>query len=418
MAKNIIAANVMEENLEDELVAPLEVALREGARRMLHGALEAEVEQFLEKTRSSNTGRRLALATRNGSMPERTILTGIGPIPVKQPRVNDLKAREFKMEPFTSNLLPPYMRRAPSLDTLLPVLYLKGISTGECGPALAAILGKEESEISPGVICRLKKKWNAEHKIWSKRSLAGKEFVYGWVDGVHFHVRADEDPNLCALVVIGVDTEGNKEFLAIETGYRESKEAWARVLRDLKERGLKGLKLFIGDGALGFWAAQADVFPQVRSQRCWVHKTANILDCLPKCVQPKAKSMLHDMFLAPTRAEATKAYNRFSTEFGDKYPKAVSCLSKDERTLFAFYDFPAEHWVSIRSTNPIESTFATIRLRTYKTRGCCSRETALTMLFKLGCEAEKTWRKLHGFEKVILVAGGKIFEDGRLKEAA
>jgi transposase-like protein len=356
---------------------------------------------------------------RNGYLPERTILSGIGPLEVHQPRVDDRRLRDTEGgQRFSSAILPRFMRKTPSLEALIPVLYLKGISTGDFSEALAAILGEGAKGLSASVVTRLKEGWLEEHTQWSSRKLEDKEYVYLWADGIYANVRLDDERS-CLLVLIGATREGKKELVAVSDGYRESKASWREMLLSLKARGLKMAgKLAIGDGALGFWAAAEEVFPGMKHQRCWVHKTANVLDKLPKGVQSKAKAMLHEMYQAETKEAALKAYRLFIASFKDKYPKAVECLEKDEQALFTFYEFPAAHWIHIRTTNPIESTFATVRLRTVKTKGCGSRAATLSMVFKLCQEAEKSWRCLDGAKWIPMVLAGKRFIDGELKEQA
>jgi putative transposase len=316
-------------------------------------------------------------------------------------------------------VLPKYIRKAPTIEKLVPMLYLKGISTNDFPSALSALLGEGAKGFSPATIVRLKNIWEEDYETWSKRDLSEKEYVSFWVDGIHFNVRLDEDKN-CILVVMGADKEGNKELIAVSDGFRESKIAWKELLLDLRSRGLAvDPNLVIGDGALGFWAASREVYgSQTREQRCWVHKTANILDKMPKSIQSKAKSMIHDMYMSETKKDALKAYDHFVESYESKYPKAVECLTKDKEQLFTFYDFPALHGQHIRTTNPIESTFATIRLRTKKTRGCGSRTATLTMVFKLALEASKGWKKLKGYKLIPLVIEGKTFVDGELQKAA
>jgi putative transposase len=397
----------------------LEIIVREGARKMLQAALEAEIEEHLSRFKHliDEDGKRLVV--RNGSMPERTILTGAGPIPVTRPRVDD-RALDTIGEPrFTSRILPPFMRRAPSIDTLVPVLYLKGISTDDFPTALEAILGPQAKGLSASTIVRLKEIWTDEYAEWSKRDLSGKRYVYVWADGVYCKARL-EDERSCLLVVMGADSFGNKELLAISDGYRESTQSWKEILLDLRSRGLeKAPALAVCDGAMGFQAAAAEVWPETRIQRCWFHKTGNILDKLPTALQEKAKGMLHDQYLAPTREEALKAFALFVESFGAKYPKAVECLVKDKDDLFAFYDFPAMHWIHLRTTNPIESTFATVRLRHRKTKGNGTRKATLAMVYKLCREAEHSWRKLDGFKFIPLVEAGIKFVNGeQVDEAA
>ena len=400
--------------VEKESKLALEEVLREGARKLLAEAIEAEVAEYIDRHAEAvgPDGRRLVV--RNGHLPERELLTGIGPVKVRQPRVDDRR----KDKKFTSRILPPYMRRVPSLDALIPALYLKGISTGDFTEALSAILGENAAGLSPTNIVRLKEGWKKEYEEWSKRDLSGKRYVYWWVDGIYFNVRLEPD-RPCMLVIMGTLENGEKELIAVWDGYRESKDAWGEIMYDLKNRGLRrGPRLAIGDGALGFWAALEEAFPRTRKQRCWVHKTANVLDKLPKRVQPYAKNLIHEMYLSPTKKEALEAYERFVKEYEVKFPKAVECLRKDKSVLFTFYDFPAQHWSHIRSTNPIESTFATVRHRTRQTKGCGSRIATITMVFKLATEAQKHWRKLNGYKLIPKVLKGATFVDGVLKNVA
>jgi len=401
---------------KDNTQSPLEEIIIKGAQKMLKLALENEVDEFIQKhsTLVDEEGRRII--SRNGYMPERDILTGIGPLTIKQPRIDDRQLDQNDRERFTSNILPRYLRRIPSIDNLIPALYLKGISTNDFGVALSAILGEGAGGLSATNIVRLKASWEKDYEEWKNRDLSGKKYVYFWVDGVYFNVRLEDDRS-CILIIIAADKQGNKELLAVSDGYRESKLAWKELLLDLKRRGLSSApKLAIGDGALGFWAALAEVFPSTRRQRCWVHKTANILDKMPKSIQAKAKSIIHEMYMAATREDALAAYDHFADVFSDKYPKAVGCLTKDKEDLFTFYDFPAIHWIHIRTTNPIESTFATVKLRTYKTKGCGSRMATLTMVFKLAMETSRTWRRLKGSEFIVHVLENRKFVDGELVE--
>jgi putative transposase len=392
----------------------IEDILRAGARRMLQTAIENEVDEYIEAHENildENGHRRVV---RNGRLPQRELVTGIGPIKVRQPRVNDKR----KGDKFTSKILPPFMRRVPSIDTLIPCLYLKGISTGDFVEALEAILGPQAIGLSATNIVRLKDGWKDDYELWKKRDLSEKQYVYVWVDGIHFNVRLDNERS-CILVMIGATAEGKKELIAVYDGYRESKLSWQEVLRDVKAQGLKTFpKLVIGDGALGFWAAAAEEFPTTQVQRCWVHKTANILDKMPKGVQGRAKKRIHDMYMAETKEQALQAYKEFLHLYGAKFPAACECLRKDKDGLFTFYDFPAEHWKHIRTTNPIESTFATVRLRTVRTKGCGSRIATLTMVYKLAEQAEKHWNKLNKSELITLVIQGVEFIDGVIKKAA
>jgi putative transposase len=395
----------------------LDEIIREGARKLLQAAIEKEVDEYLGLASDlrSPGGRRLVV--RNGYLPQRSIQTGAGPIVVKQPRVRD---KREKKEIFTSAILPRYLRRTPSLDNLIPTLYLKGVSTGDFAGALSAILGEGAQGLSANTIVRLKRQWEHEYKDWSGRDLTGKRYVYFWADGIYFNVRLEDPENKrqCVLVIIGALEDGTKELVAVLDGYRESTLSWTELLSDLKERGLtEGPRLAIGDGGLGFWAALREVYPDTEEQRCWVHKTANVLDKMATSVQPKAKKRIHDVYLAPTREQAFVAYNRFLSLYTKKFPRACECLTKDKDVLFAFYDFPAEHWVHIRSTNPIESTFATVRLRTHKTKGCGTRLATLTMVFKLTREAQKTWKKIKGHMLIPQVLNRTRFVDGELENA-
>jgi transposase-like protein len=386
----------------------LEQILKEGAKRLLIQAIENEVNEYIESFKSLKDETKKRVVTRNGYLPERTIQTGLGKVFIKQPRVRD--RREGKK--FTSQILPPYLRRTSSLDALIPALYLKGISTGDMQEALEAILGENAKGLSATNIVRLKEGWERELKEWQGRDMKGKRYVYFWVDGIYFNVRLNEE-RPCLLVIIGALENGKKELVAIHDGIRESKLSWKEVLQDLKRRGLEyGPKLAIGDGALGFWAAIEEEFPGTRGQRCWVHKTANILDKMPKSIQANAKKMIHEIYMAPTKAEGFKAFDGFVRLYEAKYPKACDCLIKDKEALMAFYDFPAMHWQHIRTTNPIESTFATIRHRTRQTKGCGSRICTLTMVYKLATAAEKHWRKLKGHELIEKVIRGVKFKDG------
>jgi putative transposase len=398
--------------------------LRQGAQRLLAQAVEAEVADYIARHADLRDAAGHRLVVRNGHKDEREIQTGIGPIAVRQPRVNDKRLDENGQRvQFTSAILPPYLRKTRSIEELIPWLYLKGISTGDFSEALAALLGPEAPGLSASTVVRLKASWEEEYQAWSKRSLAGQRYVYVWADGVYFNVRLGgdgESPNRqCILVLIGATAEGKKELIAIQDGYRESEQSWTELLLDVRSRGLvEAPKLAVGDGALGFWAALRKVFEDTREQRCWVHKTANVLNDLPKGKQPKAKSMLHDIWMAETKADAGRAFDLFVETFAAKYPKAVECLKKDREVLLTFYDFPAEHWAHLRTTNPIESTFATVRLRTHRTKGCGSRMACLTMVFKLTQSAEQHWRTLNGSKLLADLIGGVQFVDGLKKNAA
>jgi putative transposase len=385
--------------------------LRHGAREMLAQAVEAEVAAWIDDHAhlKDEAGRRQVV--RNGSHPERTILTGLGPIEVKQPRVQDRRPPHHR-ETFTPAVLPPYLRRTKSLDELIPWLYLKGISTGDFPEALKAILGPDAAGLSANTVTRLKAAWEEEQRSWSKRSLKGKQYVYVWADGVHFNIRLEEGRQ-CILVLMGATAEGKKELIAIADGFRESEQSWKELLLDCKARGLEvEPHLAIGDGALGFWKAMRQVWDTTREQRCWVHKTANVLDKLPKGSQSKAKGMLHEIYLAESRAEADKAFDLFVATYQAKYPKATECLVKDRDVLLTYYDFPAEQWLHIRTTNPIESTFSTVRLRHAKTKGSGSRTARLAMVYKLMESASKSWRVLNGSPLLREVIAGVAFVDG------
>jgi putative transposase len=392
---------------------PLTEVLRHGARELLQRAVEAEVAEFIARHRELKDERDRQRVVRNGYRPERAIQTGIGEVAVKAPRVRD-RVGEIK---FRSSLLPAYLRRTRSMEELLPWLYLKGLSTGDFGVALTALLGPQAPGLSAATVCRLKELWRLEFEQWRKRDLGHKEYVYIWVDGIHFGVRL-ADASQCILVVIGADAEGKKELLAMADGYRESEQSWKELLLDLKQRGLQiEPKLATGDGALGFWKALPQVFGQTRAQRCWVHKTANVLNKLPQSQQGKAKTALQEIWMAENRADAEHAFDDFLSSYQLKYPKATACLANDRTALLTFYDFPAEHWQHLRTTNPIESTFATVRLRTAKTRGCVSRGGILAMVFKLTKTAEQGWRKLRGHTQLAKVIAGVPFKDGLQQEA-
>jgi putative transposase len=385
--------------------------LRQGAREMLARAIQAEVSDWIDAHAhiTDTAGRRQVV--RNGSHPERDILTGLGPITVQQPRVLDRRPLHAR-ETFTPNVLPPYLRRTKNVDEAIPWLYLKGISTGDFPEALQGLFGIEAKGLSANTVTRLKAAWEEEYRAWSKRSLKGKHYVYIWADGVHFNIRL-EDGRQCILVLMGATADGRKELIAIADGYRESEQSWKELLSEVNARGLEiEPSLAIGDGALGFWKAMRQMWQTTKEQRCWVHKAANVLDKLPKGSQPKAKGMLHEIYLAESREAATKAFDLFMTTYEAKYPKATECLSKDRDVLLTFYDFPAEHWLHIRTTNPIESVFSTVRLRHSKTKGSGTRTACLTMVFKLMESASKTWRALNGSSRIKDVIAGAVFVDG------
>lgn len=392
--------------------------LRQGAQQMLTTAIEAEVAEWIDSHRHLEDERGHRQVVRNGYLPERSITTGLGPVKVRQPRVHDRRPGEAA-EPFSSKILPPYLRKTRSIEELLPWLYLKGISTGDFNEALSALVGPECPGLSASTVTRLLTQWQDEYKDWSKRSLADKHYVYLWVDGVHFNIRLEEDRQ-CILVVMGATADGRKELIAITDGYRESEESWKELLLDVKSRGLSiEPKLATGDGALGFWKALPKVFPATRTQRCWVHKTANTLDKLPKRLQPRAKEAIHEIWMAETRVAAGQAFDSFLATYGAKYPKACECLAKDREELLTFYDFPAEHWKHLRTTNPIESVFATVRLRHKRTKGSGSRVACLAMVHQLMLSASKRWKLLNGAKLFADVIQGVQFTDGvKSQEAA
>jgi putative transposase len=392
--------------------------LRQGARKMLSEAIEAEVQDWIEQHAGHRDAQGRQQVVRNGYLPERTILTGVGPVEVQQPRVRDRRPAE-KREKYCSQILPPYLRKTKSVEELIPWLYLKGISTGDFNEALAALLGPDAKGLSATTVTRLKGIWQEEYQHWGQRSLEGKRYVYVWADGIHFNIRL-EDERQCILVLMGATPDGTKEVIAISEGYRESEQSWLALLLDCQSRGLVlDPELAIADGALGFWKALPKVWPKTREQRCWVHKTVNVLDKLPKGQQAKAKEMLHEIWMAPSRAAANQAFDLFLRTWEAKYTKATDCLAKDRDALLAFYNFPAEHWLHLRTTNPIESVLATVRLRTCKTKGCGSRVACETMVFKLMESAAKGWRKLNGCSLLPDVLRGVKFVDGeRVTESA
>jgi putative transposase len=388
---------------------PLTAVLRQGAQRLLAQAIEMEVAILLAQYADRRDGQGRQAIVRNGYLPERDVQTGIGAVRVQVPRVRDRRGAGIR---FHSALLPPYIRRSKSLEALLPWLYLKGVSSGDFSEALQALLGPDAPGLSPATLSRLKQGWQEELAQWQQRDLTGKRYVYFWVDGVYLETRLEESRH-CLLVIIGADTSGQKELVGLWDGYRESEQSWKDLLLDLQSRGLaQGPTLAIGDGALGFWKALRQVYGQTRWQRCWVHKTANVLDKLPKDLQPQAKQRLQAIWLAPDRQRAELAFDLFIATYEAKYPKAAECLAQDREELLVFYNFPAEHWGHIRTTNPIESTFATVRLRTDKTRGCLSRVTMLAMVFKLYQSAAKRWHRLRAAHYLPEVMQGMAFKDG------
>jgi transposase-like protein len=388
---------------------------------MLQAAIHAEVEVFLAEHADHRNEQGRRLVVRNGQLPARELLTGAGPLQVRQPRVRDNSPDPQQRIQFSPSVLPAYLRKSPALEELIPWLYLKGISTGDFSEALQALVGEQAQGLSPNVIVRLKEQWSQEYETWMKQDLSGKQYVYLWADGIHVNVRLEDDAGKrqCLLVLMGATPQGEKELIAIVDGYRESKQSWSELLLDLKQRGLSiDPKLAVADGALGFWAAVREIFSEIQEQRCWVHKTANVLNNMPQSVQPKAKSDLHEIWQAPTRETANQAFDHFLEKYGAKYDAACACLKKDRDVLLSFYDFPAEHWPHLRTTNPIESTFATIRLRHRRTKGSGTRRASLAMMFKLAQAAQKRWRRLNGHEKLALLLQGRIFIDGELQEAA
>lgn len=388
----------------------LDDLIQQGARQIVQQAIEAELAALLERYDNVKTldGRRTVI--RNGYLPEREVVTAIGPVTVKVPKVRDRSGSGVK---FNSNIVPPYIRKSPRVSAALPWLYLRGVSTGDMSEALSVLLGEEAKGLSPNVVSRLKAQWADEHALWNQRDLSTARWVYWWADGIHTGLRSDDSDGQCLLVIIGVKPDGTKERVAIGDGFRESKDAWCELLLDLKARGLQsGPLLASGDGAMGLWAALAEVFPKTRHQRCWFHKTGNILNALPKSQHGRAKAGLQEIWQAATREEALAAFNRFTDTYSARYPKATEKLTKDCDELLAFYDFPAEHWQHLRTTNPIESTFATVRHRTTRTRNCVSRPTFLGLAFKLIESAEQSWRRIRAPEKIASLLEGVSFKDG------
>lgn len=387
---------------------PLQEVLREGARKMLATAIEAEVAVFLKQHGGLKTDEGKSVVVRNGYLPERSIQTGLGDIGIKVPKVRDRSGSGIK---FNSNLIPPYLKRTRSIEEFLPWLYLRGVSTGDFTETLKHLLGADAPGLSSATIGRLKQNWEQDYQNWTRRDLTGKRYVYVWADGIYSTVRMDD--RLCFLVIIGSDETGRKELLALSDGYRESEASWTEVLMDLKQRGLKDApRLAVGDGALGFWKAVAQCWPDTGQQRCWVHKTVNVMEKLPKAMQPKVKEALHNIWQAETREKAYKAFDHCVERFSPKYPKAMECLAKDKDSMLAFYDYPAENWQHIRTTNPVESVFATVRLRTARTKNCGSRTTTLTMAFKLMETAQKKWFRLRGYKLLADVVQGIKFVNG------
>jgi transposase-like protein len=391
---------------------PLTEVLRNGARALLSQAVEAEVAALLNRHADQLTNDGRQRLVRHGHLPEREIVTGVGPVAVRCPRVRDRVGDGPERIRFSSAILPPYARRSKSLEVLIPILYLKGVSTGDFEEALLALLGKDAGGLSASTIGRLKDAWSDEHARWSKRDLSAKRYVYFWADGIHVQARLEDDAQ-CLLVIIGATPEGKKELVGLIDGVRESTQSWRELLLDLKRRGLAiGPELAVADGALGFWQAVEEVWPKTRGQRCWVHKTANILNKLPKSLQSKAKRALQEIWMAETKKDALVAFDAFVETWSPKYEKAVECLTKDRDALLAFYDFPAEHWKHLRTSNPIESSFATVRHRTVRSKGCLSNKTALAMIYKLAEAAEKNWRRLDGHNQLPKIILGVKFADG------
>jgi len=399
--------NIVDFTRRDEITDALTDLLKAGAQKLIATAVEAELAEYMAQFAALRTEAGHAAVVRNGHHPARPFQTGIGPVSVRIPKV---RSKDGTPVTFRSSLVPPYVRRTKTLDAALPWLYLKGVSSGEMGAALKVLLGPDATGFSANTVSRLKRDWASEYDGWRDAAL-DEPIVYIWADGVHSGLRGEED-KLCALVIIGVTARGRKKFLAIEDGVRESTQSWREVLLKLKERGMDAPKLAIGDGAMGFWAAMDEIYPTARHQRCWQHKTMNVLNCFPKLSQPKAKAALRDIWQAETKEDAAKAFDLFIKIYEPKYPKATLCLQKDREELMAFFDFPAQHWQSIRTSNPIESAFATIRHRTKRSKGCLNRDGMLHMMFKLGQCAEGNWRRLRGFDYLAKVITGVKFKDG------
>lgn len=395
---------------QSEVGLSLEELIRRSARDVIQKAIEVEVQQLLSEYENVRMLGGQRAVVRNGYLPAREVLTAVGNVEVQVPKVRDRSGGGVK---FNSALVPPYVRRSARVSAALPWLYLKGVSTGDMREALTLLLGDQAKGLSANVVSRLKAEWATEYANWMKRDLTGCQYVYWWADGIHASLRGEDDARQCLLVIIGVKLDGTKELVTIGDGLRESKASWLDLLRDLDRRGLKqGPRLAVGDGALGFWAALDEIYPETRRQRCWVHKTANVLNALPKSLQNKAKAQLHEIWMAPTRATAVAAFDQFVKTYQAKYPKAADKLLADRDALLAFYDFPAEHWQHLRTTNPIESTFATVRHRTTRTKNCVSRATFLGLAFKLVQEAEKSWRRIRGSEHIAELMDGVVFKDG------
>ena len=392
--------------------------IHQHAQRLLVHAVRLETDQWLAERSDLRDSQGHRLVVGNGYLPQRNVLTGVGPVAIRQPRVEDRRP-VAQREKLQRNILPPYLRRTHSINEAIPWMYLYGISTNDMGESLKALLGPSAERLSPGTISRLLAQWQKEYEHWNKRSLAGKEYVYLWADGVYFNVRANDENSICILVLMGATSSGNKEIIAIADGQRESKQSWVALLLDAKSRGFEQpAKLATGDGALGFWAALEEIYPSTQHQRCWVHKTANVLNKLPKSLQPQAKDKLHEIWMAPKRSQASAAFDLFIKTYEAKYPAAVECLRKDRDCLLRFYDFPAEHWPHLRTTNPIESVFATVKLRHAKTRNNASRKACLAMVHQLCMSAQRRFQRLNGPELTQDVLAGVAFEDGQRKQAA
>src|SRR3954471_8322985 len=408
----MVDTNVIKLAQPEAFIDSLTEILRSGARLLLTQAVEAEVAEFVARHADLKTETGRQRVVRHGHLPEREIMTGIGPIAIRQPRVRDREATEGERIRYSPSILPRYARRSKSLEVLIPILYLKGISSGDFEEALAALVGKDAPGLSASTIARLKEVWTEEHARWQKRDLSAKRYVYYWADGIHLEARLEEQAQ-CILVIIGATPEGQKELVGFTDGLRESSHSWRDLLLDLKRRGLTTApQIAAADGALGFWKALGEVWPTAREQRCWVHKTANILNKMPKSLHTKAKRALQEIWMAETKKDAVTALEAFVETYQVKYQRATNCLIKDRDTLLAFYDFPAEHWKHLRTTNPIESTFATVRHRTIRSKGCLSNKTALAMVFKLVEGAQKSWRRLDGPNQLPKVLGGIKFTDG------
>jgi len=409
MGKDNVIAFKQPGEFNDELTD----VLRQGAQRLVLQAVEAEFASFLDTHDNQRLADGRKRIVRHGHLPERKVVTGIGSVPVKVPRSRDRKGHQDKdLIRFTSQLLPPYVRRSKSVEMAIPYLYLKGISSGDFCEVMPALLGNGVVGFSADTVLRLRQQWKLDLEHWEKRRLDSKNYIYLWADGVYLSARMEEDKQ-CLLVIMGATPEGKKELVGFTNGYRESTQSWRELLLDLKAKGLSvPPKLAVGDGAMGFWGALDQVFPTTRQQRCWLHKTFNVLDKLPKSLQSKAKSDVHNIWMAETKKDASKAFDLFVEKYQTKYPKATTCLEKDRQELLSFYDFPAEHWKHIRTTNPIESTFATVKHRTRRSKGCLSRETAFIMVFKLIKDAEKTWRRLDGKNQLPKLITGVKFQDG------